>query len=185
MIKLENKPNVQAPDATWPFGKSTDNTGTNNGLPLNSLTLEDYHQFFAKMFNQSGLVANGLQDNAVNGFQMFEAMMANMPKKFVKQTTTILDGDIKTITRAEIVAAFGVYNPFYEGFTAATPKPLVDFHIQCWIENVPNEWRLLAGQQIGANGWVNAKINAVGDIELELFGAPYGSPVNVRFVLIG
>lgn len=73
MIRLQDKTNVQAPDATWPFGKSTDNTGSGNGLPLNSATLEDYHQTFEKVFDESGLSANGLQDNAVNGFQLFQA----------------------------------------------------------------------------------------------------------------
>jgi hypothetical protein len=185
MIKLEDKPNVQAPDATYPFGKSTDNTGSNNGLPLNSATLEDYHQFFAKLFNQSGLVSNGLPDNAVNGFQMMEALMAVMPKKFVKESTTILDDDVKTITRAEIEAAFGVYNPFYNAFTAGTPNPLVDFQIQVWILNSPNDWRLLSAPIAGSPGAVYAKINGVGDIELRLYGAPYGSPVPIRIVLIG
>ncbi|MBL4809317.1 MAG: hypothetical protein JKY43_04575 [Phycisphaerales bacterium] len=79
MKLLSTKPNVQAPDATWPFGKSTDNTGSNNGLPLNSDTLEDYHQFFAKLFDESGLTANGLLDNATNGFQLWDALRVLIP----------------------------------------------------------------------------------------------------------
>ena len=74
MIKLENKTGVQAPDGTYPFGKSLDRAGSTNGFPLNSANLEDYHQFFAKMFDESGVVANGLPDNDVNGWQLFEAL---------------------------------------------------------------------------------------------------------------
>jgi len=75
MIKLENKTGVQAPDGTYPFGKSLDRIGSTNGFPLNSANLEDYHQFFAKMFDESGVVANGLPDNDVNGWQLFEALL--------------------------------------------------------------------------------------------------------------
>jgi hypothetical protein len=74
MIKLENKPGVTAPTATYPYGKSKDNSGTNDGFPLNSANLEDYHQFFAKMFSVSGLTANGLPDNNDNGFQLYNAL---------------------------------------------------------------------------------------------------------------
>jgi hypothetical protein len=184
MIKLQNKPNVQAPDATYPFGKSTDNTGTNNGFPLNSATLEDYHQFFAKMFDQSTLVANNLPDNAVNGFQMMQALMANMPKKYVKETTSSLDGDVRTITRAEIVAAFGVYNPFYKAFTAGTPNLLVDVHIEAWIEVSPNVWQMLNNTP-GSPGGIVVQINAIGNFTITLYGAPFPVAARTRFVVIG
>ena len=81
MKRLSTKPNVQAPDATWPFGKSTDNTGSGNGFPLNSDTLEDYHQFFEKLFFESGLTANGLPDNATNGFQLWAALRVLVPMR--------------------------------------------------------------------------------------------------------
>lgn len=73
MIKLEDKVNSTAPSADYPFGKSTDNTGSNNGTPLNSATLEDYYQFFEKMFSESGITSNGLLDNESNGWQLYEA----------------------------------------------------------------------------------------------------------------
>ena len=74
MILLENKTGVDAPTVAYPFGKSKDNTGSNNGFDLNSANLEDYHQFFAKMFDESGITANGNPDNETNGFQLYEAL---------------------------------------------------------------------------------------------------------------
>lgn len=73
MKLLQNKTGVDAPDATWPYGKSKDNTGSNNGFDLNSANLEDYHQFFERLFAKSGLTANNLPDNSDNGFQLYEA----------------------------------------------------------------------------------------------------------------
>jgi hypothetical protein len=75
-IKLENKLNVQAPNAAYPYGAIKDNTGGNNGTPVNASTYGDFHQFFAKMLAESGVVANDLPDNFTNGFQYFEALLA-------------------------------------------------------------------------------------------------------------
>ena len=48
-IKLEDKPNTVAPNADYPYGNIQDNTGSNNGTPVNTLVYSDLHQFFAKM----------------------------------------------------------------------------------------------------------------------------------------
>lgn len=73
MKLLQHKDGVESPTNTYPFGKTKNNSGTNDGFPLTSETLEDYHQFFAKMFDASGIAASGLPDNAINGFQLFDA----------------------------------------------------------------------------------------------------------------
>lgn len=102
MILLENKENSTAPSVVYPFGKSTDNTGSNNGTPLNSATLEDYHQFFAKMFNYSGLTSNGLPDNFTNGFQLFEAFQrSSRPYKVYSALITQVGTSDPTITVLE------------------------------------------------------------------------------------
>lgn len=185
MIKLENKPNVTPPDLTYPFGKSTDNTGTNNGFPLNTATLEDYHQFFAKLFADSGLVANNLPDNAVNGFQMMQAFNNNVVKKFVKEDTTILDGDVKTITRAEIEAAFGANNPFYPGATASTPLPFVDLQIQAWLLNGGTDWVLVENNGSNILDLECVIDGTTGDLTITVKGAPASPALPIRFVLIG
>lgn len=72
-IELQNKTNVQAPDATWIFGKTLDDTGSNDGTPLDHATLTDYVQFFAKMAGEAGITFNGIPDNATNGWQYYQA----------------------------------------------------------------------------------------------------------------
>lgn len=73
MKKVQDKVNVIAPDATYPFGDIKNNDGSNNGTPVDREMLADYVQFFEKMFSESGITANGLPDNDLNGFQIYEA----------------------------------------------------------------------------------------------------------------
>ncbi len=72
-IELENKPNVEAPSATYPYGDIKDDTGLNDGTPVNKLVHADFHQFFAALLDiggvVGGIVPNGLPENADNGFQ--------------------------------------------------------------------------------------------------------------------
>ena len=74
-IKLEDKPGVQAPNVAYPFGRPKDNSGSNDGMPLNVLTHGDFHQFFAKMMAESGIVYNDQPDNATDGFQYWLALV--------------------------------------------------------------------------------------------------------------
>ena len=100
-ILLENKQNVNAPNATFPFGDVKDNSGANDGTPLNRAVLSDYMQFFAKMLDASGVVPNGLLENNTNGFQYFLALVQN-----IRQTTatTSLSGTSERATQAEMNA---------------------------------------------------------------------------------
>jgi len=73
MKKLENLPNVSAPTAEFPYGDVNDNTGTNNGTPLNRASMSDMFQFFAKLADEAGVVPNDVVDNEYDGFQLYEA----------------------------------------------------------------------------------------------------------------
>jgi len=73
MKLLQNKTNVVAPNATYPFGNMKDNTGSNDGTPADTEFMTDYVQLFEKMMDESGIVANGDPDNETNGFQLYEA----------------------------------------------------------------------------------------------------------------
>jgi len=73
-IKLEDKVNVEAPSASYPYGNIKDNTGAGDGTPVNKATMADYIQFFAKLLHESAIVANGLPENADNGFQYYTAL---------------------------------------------------------------------------------------------------------------
>jgi hypothetical protein len=106
MIKLEDKPNVIPPDSTYPFGNIKDNNGSGNGTPLNELVHADFHQFFAKMFYESGLTSNGLKDNAANGFQYFQALIDVLHKNISLDIVTGLWG--KFIEEPFVVILWGV-----------------------------------------------------------------------------
>lgn len=73
-LDIVDKPNTDGPDGTYPYGKIRDNTGAGNGTPVNTEVYGDFHQFFARLMAIAGIVANGLPDNSVNGFQLFTAL---------------------------------------------------------------------------------------------------------------
>ena len=75
-IKLENKTNVEAPSSTYPYGAIKDDTGAFDGTPVDVQVYGDIHQFFAKLLDASGVIANDLPDNFDNSFQYFEALYA-------------------------------------------------------------------------------------------------------------
>lgn len=100
-IKLENKQNVNAPNATFPFGDVKDNDGGNNGTPLDRAVISDYWQFFAKMLDASGIVANGLLENNTDGFQYFDALIKNIRDTAASTTEK---GTVERATQAEVNA---------------------------------------------------------------------------------
>lgn len=75
-IDLSAKPNTLTPNATYPYGNILDDTGANDGTPINALVYADFHQFFAKLLDNAGITANGLPDNFTNGFEYFDALIA-------------------------------------------------------------------------------------------------------------
>jgi hypothetical protein len=75
MKKLLDKVNVEAASSDYPYGRPKNNTGTNNGTPVDLEFLGDYVQFFEHIMNQAAITPNGLPDNVTNGFQLFEAFL--------------------------------------------------------------------------------------------------------------
>lgn len=73
MKALQDKVNVQAPDADFPFGDLTDDNGTGNGTPANRELFSDALQFFEKLMSEAGIVPNGILDNEYNGWQLYDA----------------------------------------------------------------------------------------------------------------
>ena len=103
MKLLQDKVNVDAPDADYPFGKMRDDQGSGNGTPADTDFMNDYTQFFEKMFNESGVVANGLPDNDYTGFQLYEALRVLFPcRQDVITTTWNMD------TTGSITVAHGI-----------------------------------------------------------------------------
>lgn len=78
-VKLEDKTNTLPVSATFPYGNIIDDTGAANGTPVDKSVYADFHQFFARLLDLASnpsIVINDLPDNAVNGFQYYEALLA-------------------------------------------------------------------------------------------------------------
>jgi hypothetical protein len=78
-IRITDFPNTDAPDSDFPYGNVRNNTGSNDGTPVDKETMADMYQFFARMMTKANEVDstfnyNGLPDNAYSGFQFFEAL---------------------------------------------------------------------------------------------------------------
>ncbi len=76
MRKLKSNPNVITSDPNYPNGRVRNNTGTGNGTPVNEAVYGDIHVAKDKLMDLYGIVANGLPDNEVNGYQIIEAHRA-------------------------------------------------------------------------------------------------------------
>jgi hypothetical protein len=75
MRSLQNMPRVVPPDSDFPYARIKDNAPGIPGTPVGEVTNGDQHQFFEKLADAAGVVANELPDNAYSGFQYFEALM--------------------------------------------------------------------------------------------------------------
>lgn len=73
MKLLQNKDNSKAPDVDFPYGSMRDRSLGTPGNKVNADFMSDYTQFFERIMALSGLTANGLPDNATNGFQLVDA----------------------------------------------------------------------------------------------------------------
>lgn len=104
MKKLINLPNVNGATAEFPYGDVKDNTGSNNGTPLNRESMSDIFQFFAKLADEAGIVQNDILDNEYDGFQLFEALQTVIGIK----TTIISIGAWDMDATASINVAHGL-----------------------------------------------------------------------------
>lgn len=69
-------PNIDLTDPNFLLGRIKNNTGANDGTPVNEFVYGDIHQFFAKLLNLAGLVPNGFPDNEANGYQTIDALIS-------------------------------------------------------------------------------------------------------------
>lgn len=83
MKALQDKTNVTAPDATWPYGDLNDNPGDNSGTPVNKELLTDVLQLMEKIIDEAGITPNGNPDNDANGWQLYEALVSGGRKYWV------------------------------------------------------------------------------------------------------
>ncbi len=75
MKPLKNKTNTVPPGGDYPFGDLRDNPGDNSGTPVDRNLLGDIHRTVEKIMDVSGIVANNLDDNEANGYQIYDAFV--------------------------------------------------------------------------------------------------------------
>lgn len=89
MKRLQNKTNVVAPGGDYPYGRIKNNTGANDGTPVDVDVYGDFHQFFERLIDQSDVTANGNPDNSTSGFQLFEAFLKLANRFNCTSTSTV------------------------------------------------------------------------------------------------
>lgn len=184
-LELVNKDNVNPADAEFLYGDVRDKTPSIGGTKYNRATMSDYIQFFHRMMAIAQITYNNDLDNEANGWQFFEALQSVLPKKYVKQIVSDFDGEVVTITRAEIEAAFGTVIPFYNGAmeSGTTVKPFVDLQVQVWYK-LTGVWYQMPLTQTVGDGAIVTIDDATGDFTITL-SLPPVSALDTRFVLMG
>lgn len=180
---IQNFTNVDTTNPTdYPNGSIKD---APNGVAMNRTTFDDIFQFFSKLCRFNSITPNNTPDNEANGFQYVEALRATSCSKFTKTFVSGLDGDIVTITRAEMVAAFGNSGDFSLGVGAAN-NVLVDFHISVayqFTDGGLTDWTVI-NPAVSTSGAIVSVDRTTGDIDITLSLAP-SDDVNVRVTVIG
>lgn len=118
-VGIENFDNVTSPDADYPKGRIKDDTGADDGTPVDLKTYGDIHQTFAKLlrlpgaFSGNGITPNGVHDNEYTGFQYVQAMMelfGRCKRLFVKDgvpASDVVESDYNTVVLLRETAQTG------------------------------------------------------------------------------
>ena len=107
MKPLASKTNSGGPTSTWPYGFNKNTTGTGDGSLLDVDQFSDAIQFFERIIALSGVTANGLFDNADNGFQLYEAfenLCIRPPLSALGSFNTAPDFDISVAGSVTVVS---------------------------------------------------------------------------------
>jgi hypothetical protein len=180
---IQNFTNVDTTNPTdYPNGSIKD---APNGVGMNRTTFDDIFQFFSKLCRFNSIAPNNTPDNEANGFQYVEALRATSCSKLVKTFISGLDGDVVTITRAEIIAAFGNTGDFSKGVGDAA-NLLVDFHISVAVQLTDplTDWSYHTPDTSTNSGVPVTVDRTTGDIDISLDLQP-SDDANVRVTIIG
>lgn len=85
-----NQANINNSDpSNYPNGRIRNNTGSNNGTPVNEEVYGDLHEMKDKLMRLYGIEYNNLPDNETNGYQLIDALVALASKNdFILDLTT-------------------------------------------------------------------------------------------------
>jgi hypothetical protein len=116
MIPLALKMNVTPPNVDYPRGDIKNNSGANDGTPVDRNVYGDIHQFFEKMFAESGLTANNMLDNETNGYQLYEALYTLFGATSSTALGTIAGSPVSVLNISEFeVSKYGKMGSIYFG----------------------------------------------------------------------
>ena len=186
MRSITSLPNTEAPDADFPGGRLKNTVGLNPGTRVNESMTGDWAQFFYKLMVESGSTANELPDNEYSGYQLFEALLSAVPKKFVKQLLVDGDGQVVTITRTEMQNAVGSgINAFSNGLMLAgtSVNQFTDVKVVVYVLGLSavGKWDEV---DVNATGNKVRVVNSNGNIEITL-GSFVVTQLPARIVIIG
>ncbi len=104
-INIDDKGNVDGPGGNFEFSHIRDDSspGSGDGTPVNTLVYGDFHQFFAKLIEQAGIVYNDLPENLTNGYQYLQAF-----DKLYGRKTRVQIGDWNMNTLFQITKPHGI-----------------------------------------------------------------------------
>lgn len=126
---LASKVNVNPPAGDFLDGSIRDDTGAGDGTPVSEQVYGDFHQFFALLMRQVGVVPNGSPDNSVNN-QLMESFFETIERRSVlngfypsptsKIYTIFVDiGDWDMDTDSSVTVAIPVLNSSFEIISAS------------------------------------------------------------------
>jgi hypothetical protein len=90
---------ITGPNVTYPYG-----AGKDGSTYVNFKMLNDALMFMQKMMDEAGVVPNSLPENDVNGYQIFEALLALINPGF--SATGIVYGSVGGYTAANLGAPY-------------------------------------------------------------------------------
>lgn len=74
-VGFQNYPDIEPADSDFPAGSLKDDTGIDDGTPVNRFVYNDMHMTFFKMLSICSIAPTGNFDNEYNGYQYIRALM--------------------------------------------------------------------------------------------------------------
>lgn len=140
-IDLRNKPNVQT-TSTYPLGTIKDNTGSNDGTPVNRLVYHDLHYFFASLMSITGTAYSNVLDSG----SLSQYLLALIKMVRLTSATEADAGTAEIATQAEA-------NGGTDDSRMITPLKLFGVW-GSWVDNDLSKWSVTINTNVTASNFV-------------------------------
>jgi hypothetical protein len=171
MKKLENLQNVEAPTGDYPYGDLKNNTGSNDGTPVNRDLLTDLVQFAQKLADEAGITINDVPDNETDGWQLYEAF-----RKLTKPYKVAYLSIDQTSTNAPVVTVVGINEI---GTITPTRTSAGSYRLTSTGNFTVGKTFVLYSQSLDTQSLVKAVPLNVNEIQLASYAAQNAAPVFV------